>query len=358
MKIRWIGVLIILGILLTACSGSSLPGPEPVTSAPFLPSADPPSTETATGTPTSTPAPTSTPTPHPLTMESMRSRKYPGSDLTIEQTLESGWNFYRYIASYRSDGLKIFGLLTIPFGEPPVGGWPAIIFNHGYIPPDQYRTTERYVAFVNALAGNGYAVFKPDYRGHGDSEGTPTGGYSSPAYTIDVLNAKSSVQRYPGINPDKVGMWGHSMGGHLTLRAMVTVPDIKAGVIWAGVVGSYQDLLTNWRRVRPTLATPGRLSRISEELIGTYGSWDTNPEFWASISPIDNVADISGPLQLHHGTADAEVPIEFSESLYEAMLEAGKEVEFYKYEDNDHNISQSFSTAMQRTIEFFDRYLK
>ena len=313
---------------------------------------------TATAMVTATPTETPTPTPHPLTMQSMRARDYPGSDLIIEQTLDPGANYYRYVASYLSDGLKIYGLLTVPYADPPEGGWPAIIFNHGFIPPAEYRTTERYVAYVNALATNGYVVFKPDYRGHGDSEGAATGGYSSPAYTVDVLNALASVQRYPGVNPEKMGMWGHSMGGHLTLRAMVTVKSIKAGVIWAGVVGSYPDMMTNWRRNRPFPTTSGRLSRIGQELTDTYGTWDQNPEFWASISPIDNVADISGPLQLHHGAADGDVPLEFSESLYQAMVDAGKEVEFYTYPDNDHNISQAFSAAMQRTVEFYDRYLK
>ena len=56
-----------------------------------------------------------------------------------------------------------------------------IVFNHGYIPPSQYRTTERYVAYVDGFASNGYIVFRPDYRGHDQSEGAPTGAYGSPA---------------------------------------------------------------------------------------------------------------------------------------------------------------------------------
>ncbi len=355
----WAGIIVM--VTLTGCSIGGGPVEPRVTAVPpavvaLAPSATP--LPTATATVTATPTETPTPTPHPLTMQAMRARDYPGSDLVIEQTLDPGSNYYRYVASYLSDGLKIYGLLTVPYADPPESGWPAIIFNHGFIPPTEYRTTERYVAYVNALATNGYVVFKPDYRGHGDSEGAASGGYSSPAYTVDVLNALASVQRYPGVNPEKMGMWGHSMGGHLTLRAMVTVKSIKAGVIWAGVVGSYQDMLTNWRRNRPFPTTSGRLSRIGQELTDTYGTWDENPEFWASISPIDNVADISGPLQLHHGTADGDVPLEFSESLYQAMVAAGKDVEYFTYPDNDHNISQAFSSAMQRTVEFYDRFLK
>jgi hypothetical protein len=64
-----------------------------------------------------------------------RQTPHPGSPITIVETLEPGVNYSRYIAYYESGGLKIYGLLTKPFGKRPEGGWPAIAFNHGYIPP-------------------------------------------------------------------------------------------------------------------------------------------------------------------------------------------------------------------------------
>src|SRR3972149_7991930 len=247
---------------------------------------------------------------HPLTIKYLREIETPGSDIVIEQTLSPGSNYKRYIASYKSEGLKIYALLTIPNGTKPETGWPVVIFNHGYIPPSQYKTTERYVAYTDAFSRNGYIVFRSDYRGHGNSEGQATGGYGSPGYTIDVLNAVSSIKKYPGVNPEKIGMWGHSMGGSITLRTMVTTSDGKVGVIWAGVVASYEDMATNWRRRTPftpsvqeqQVRRPGR-----QQLIDTYGDFGENPSFWESISPIFHVSDISGPVQIHHGTADAEV---------------------------------------------------
>jgi cephalosporin-C deacetylase-like acetyl esterase len=113
-------------------------------------------------------------------IEQMRQQVYPGSEITIEETLEAGDNYDRYLASYLSEGNKIFALLTVPQGEKPESGWPVIIFNHGYIPPAQYRTTERYIAYVDGFARNGYIVFRSDYRGHGSSEGEASGGYGSP----------------------------------------------------------------------------------------------------------------------------------------------------------------------------------
>jgi len=296
--------------------------------------------------------------PHPLTIDYLRSQEYPGSEIVVEQTLEPGSNYNRYLVSYRSEGLKIYALMTVPQGEKPATGWPAIVFNHGYIPPEVYRPTERYIAYVDGFARSGYVVLRPDYRGHADSEGEATGAYGTPDYTIDVLNALASVRQHPDVDPDRLGMWGHSLGGFITLRAMVTASDIKAGVIWAGVVASYPDMLEGWRNRRPPSTIPQRSRRWRDQLTEEFGTPQENPAFWASISANSYVADLSGPVQLHHGTADADVPLAFSELLNQEILDAGGSVEIYTYEGDDHNLSGYFSTAMQRSIAFFDTHVK
>lgn len=322
------------------------------------------STPTITPTPTQTPTPTPTPTPlHPLAIESLRQRDYPGSEIVIEETLTPGVNYERYLVSYQSEGLKIYALLTAPQREKPANGWPVVIFNHGYIPPDQYRTTERYVAYVDGFARNGYIVLRSDYRGHGDSEGDARGAYQSPDYTVDVLNAVSAIKDYPDADPERIGMWGHSMGGSITLQAMVVTQDVKAGVIWAGMSGDYVDILA-WQRSRwgdrptPTPDAEGRTTRGAEHLVAEYGAPEENPAFWASISAVSYLNDISGPIQLHHGSADGSVPYEWSETLYNQLQEMGKMVEFYGYEGDNHNLSNQFGSAMARSIQFFDVYLK
>lgn len=255
----WIGSHLLL-LLVVGCMSPAdtfVPAETLMADRPTASSAASPPTATTTPTTAASPVPTAMPTPqptaaptpvptHPLMVELMRADAYPGSELVIEETLSPGSNYDRTIVSYLSEGLKIYALLTVPRGEKPATGWPVVIFNHGYIPPAQYRTTERYIAYTDAFSRNGYMLLRPDYRGNGFSEGIPANSYASPAYTVDVLNAMASVMAHPDVDPNRVGMWGHSMGGSITLRAMVVTDTIKAGVIWAGVTAPYPMIIQRW----------------------------------------------------------------------------------------------------------------
>jgi dipeptidyl aminopeptidase/acylaminoacyl peptidase len=373
----YLAALCLAALLLAGCSDTPAPdstlvmrtlapsasaSPSPTATNTPDPSPTPSATRTPTlsRTPTVTPTATPTPTPpHPLDVEAMRRATYPGSDLVFEQTLDPGSNYERYIVSYLSEGLTIYAYMTVPREQKPASGWPVILFNHGYIPPEQYRSAERYVAYVDAFARNGYIVLRSDYRGHGLSEGEPSGSGASPDYTIDVLNALASIKRYPDADPGRSGMWGHSMGGGITLRCMVVTDDIKAGVIWAGMVASYPDLLGFYMRTpAPGAPTPQATRRWAQEMLTRYGTAAENPNFWAVISANSYVAELSGPVQIHHGTADQSVPLEYSLMLERQIVAAGRLVELYLYEGDDHNIAQNWGTAMTRSVVFMDRWVK
>lgn len=323
--------------------------------------------------PTQTDAPTSTISPTPtatevvfnigkeLTIAYLRDLEISGSEITFEETLPDRSSYHQHLVSYLSEGNRIYGLLTIPFEEPPPAGYKAVVFNHGYIPPATYQTIERYTAYVDYLARNGFVVFKIDLRGHGNSEGEPTGSYFSPAYTIDAIAALKSLQKLDIIDPQGIGMWGHSMAGNLVLRAMLVEPDIKAGVIWAGAVYSYDDFaqygITD-NTYRPP-ATPETQEtpdprRSSREIFDTYGRPDTQIEYWQAVSLTENIEYLVNPLQLHHAQDDSVVNIGYSFDLAAVLQENGKQYEFFSYEGGGHNLnSPYFNQAMQRTVEFF-----
>jgi len=295
-----------------------------------------------------------------LTIAALLELEIEGSEILFEEALEDGENYSRYIASYTSEGNKIYGLLTIPFGDIPEGGFKAVVFNHGYIPPSVYQTTERYVDYVDELAQAGLVVFKIDMRGHGNSEGEASGSYFSPYYTIDAISALKSLQQTDFVDPNGIGMWGHSMSGNLVLRAMLIEPDIQAGVIWAGAVYSYDDFaqysITDTSYQAPATVTPAR--QRSRDIIATYGFPNLEVPYWQAVSLTENIEYLESPLQLHHALNDDVVDVGYSSGLVSVLQANDKPYEFYTYETGGHNIAApSFELAMARTVAFFLRNL-
>ncbi len=347
---------------LAGCKQASQPTVDVVPGS-TLPAALPTTTSSApTQAPAPTGAPASTPEASPLAITVMRAKAYPGSALTVESTLTGGPNYNRYVVSYESGGLRLFGLLTVPTGSKPAGGWPVILLNHGYIPPPEYSTEGSYAAIVAAFAQSGYIVFKPDYRGNGNSPGTPCQVYICPDYVTDSLNALASVRQFQDANPDKIGVWGHSMGGNVTLHELVISHDLKAAVLMAGVVGSFSGILDWWnQRVATGVLTTRndqQTQQLVQQMVNLHGTPQTNPAFWNAIDPTLFVSDINMPVLIQVGTADEVVPPSFSQGLAAQLQQAGKSVSLHVYPGADHNLSPDTVAAVEEAITFFDQNLK
>lgn len=306
---------------------------------------------------------TPNPTPFPfqeMTVPYLRNLEFNSSLGDLKEYLNNG-SFIAYTTSYKSDGLKVNGLLTKPAGEMPTGGWPAIVFVHGYIPPPTYRTTEKYIDHVNFLARNGFVVFKIDLRGHGDSEGEAGGGYYSSDYVIDTLNAYSALQKSGFVNPNKIGLWGHSMAGNVILRSLAAKPEIPAASIWAGAGFTYTDLRKYGIQDGSYQAPANQTERQKRRqlLRETYGEPDGGNPFWKLVAPTDYLTDLKGAIQLNHAVDDDVVNIGYSRDLNLVLDGTKIPHELNEYPGGGHNISNpGFSPAMQKTIEFFDKYLK
>jgi hypothetical protein len=80
----------------------------------------------------------------PFSIKALQERQYDGGEIKVEQELGDRSGFKSYIVSYKSDGLKLRSLLNVPTSPKPAGGYPALILNHGYIPPRQYDTITSY----------------------------------------------------------------------------------------------------------------------------------------------------------------------------------------------------------------------
>lgn len=303
------------------------------------------------------------PTPFPfqeMTIPGLRAREYKSKLGELQQVSQNA-NYTSYLTSYDSDGFKVNGLLTVPAGEKPIGGWPAIVFVHGYIPPTIYTTLGNYSDYVDFLARNGYVVFKIDLRGHAESEGEPGGAYYSSDYIIDTLNARVALQETDFVDNDNVGLWGHSMAGNVVSRALAVKTDIPAIVIWGGAVYTYSDMSQygiDDNSYRPP-ADQNRPRRKRDEMIEKYGTFDPSSAFWKQI-PMTNYLDgINGAISLNHAVDDDVVNIGYSRDLNKLLNKTSIPHELNEYSGGGHNITGVYFTqAMQNTVKFFDKYLK
>lgn len=294
-----------------------------------------------------------------ITIPYLRSRQY-SSKLGELERVDENSSYTSYLTSYSSDGLRINGLLTQPKGTMPPGGWPAIVFIHGYIPPAQYQTLNRYVDHVDYLASNGFVVFKIDLRGHGESEGEPGGAYYSSEYVIDTLNAYVALQASDFVNPRQIGMWGHSMAGNVVSRAVAAKPEISAAVIWAGAGYSYKDLREYGIQdasYQPQQNSSERI-RKRQQLINIYGQPDQGNPFWQTVAPTSYLNDLKGAIQLNHAVDDDVVSVEYSRNLSKLLAATNVTYEYHEYQSGGHNITGgSFTQAMQNSVNFFKKYL-
>lgn len=295
-----------------------------------------------------------------LTIPYLRQKTYQSNLGELDQLYKSS-NFTAYLTSYTSDGLKINGLITKPDGEIPEGGWPGIVFIHGYIAPTIYKTTEKYEDYVNYLARNGYVVFKIDLRGHDKSEGEASGAYYSSDYIVDTLNAYSALQNSGFVNPNKIGLWGHSMAGNIVLRTIAAKPDIPAADIWAGAVYTYKDWAEfgiSDNSYRPPSNNADRMKK-RQQLMDTYGDPKDGNPFWDLVAATNYLSDYKGAIQINHAVDDDVVNIGYSRNLNEILNQTQIPHELIEYPNGGHNITNpSFTAAMQNTVNFFDKYLK
>ncbi len=323
---------------------SATPAPSNTPSGPpaATPTATTTDTPTATPSPTASPTPTVTPTPTPnpylaYTVEGLRARDYPGGEIRITGYWEETDAFTRYYIAYPSDGLTISGMMAVPKGQGP---FPVIILNHGYIPPSEYWTGADTYDASTYLASRGFLTISPDFRGWGRSD---TGeNIFRTGLAIDVMNLISALPSLPQADPARLGIWGHSMGGGAVSWVMAVDPRVKASLLYAPVSADARD--------RRRFGGSGPSS--SDPL------WRDDPAFLDKISPINYFDAVAGPVQIHQGDADTTTPPRWAEAIYQALLAAGKPVEYFNYEGQGHALrGDAWRAFMQRTADFFAEHL-
>jgi dipeptidyl aminopeptidase/acylaminoacyl peptidase len=254
--------------------------------------------------------------------------------------------FTRTLVAYPSDGLRVYGFMNVPLGDGP---FPVVIVNHGYVDPSGYSTLAYTTRYADALARAGYIAVHPNFRNYPPSDEGPNP--FRVGYAVDVLNLIAIIREQAGkpgplsqADPDNIGLWGHSMGGGITLRAITVDPDVKAAVLYGSMSG---DEKKNHEKI---LAWSNG-QHGQEEL-------DTPEEDLQRISPITHLDRIVAAISIHHGELDGTVPPEWSVDLCQRLGDLGKAVECFAYPGQPHTFrGEGDQLFIQRIVAFFDRHL-
>jgi dipeptidyl aminopeptidase/acylaminoacyl peptidase len=287
----------------------------------------------------------------PLTIDALAARTYGGGLVDIIDTLEpiyDGETFNRYLITYPSDGLTIYGYMNVPKEG---AKFPVAIVLHGYIAPSDYDTITYTRRYADALAEAGYFVIHPNFRNYPPSDHGPN--QYRVGYAIDVLNLIAIIREQSQdafgylrrADANDINLWGHSMGGGVALR-VITVNNadyLKTAVLYASMSGDEEQ----------------NFERIQEWTDGTNGPFElqASSEMLQAISPSYHLDRIQTAVSIHHSEVDETVPVAWSNELCEQLQSMGHEVECFTYYAVPHTFHGGADELfIERTINFFDRH--
>lgn len=246
------------------------------------------------------------------------------------------------------DGTRISALVTMPANLKRDGSNPAIVIPHG---GPTGKTDDFFDDVAAALASRGYIIIAPNFRGStGYGKDFQAANYKDlgGGDLKDTIAAKQFLVESGYVDPKRVGIFGGSYGGFMTLMAIGKAPDeFAAGVQWFGII--------NWRT----------MYRDMDEVLKAYlrslmGTPEENPEGYDRASPLTYIANAKAPLLSLQGENDIRVPRGQAQEVEDILKAKGRTVEtvFYPAEGHGFRKRENQLDSLRRTVEWFDRYLK
>jgi dipeptidyl aminopeptidase/acylaminoacyl peptidase len=253
------------------------------------------------------------------------------------------------LVHYRSfDGTVISAFMWLPFNLERDGTAPAVVLPHGG-PTGQTRDVFNRAAV--ALTSRGYVCIAPNVRGS-----TGYGNAFQKANIKDLGGGDLKDEVYAAkflvtsgyVDAKKVGIYGASYGGYMALIALGRTPEVwAAGVDWYGIT----NWLTEQEHEEPAIR------QYDQTLLGDPVK---DRAIYERASATTYFSAIKAPLLVLQGANDIRDPKEEAESAFATLKAQGKVVEAHYYEDEGHGFAKRENQidALERTVAFFDKYLK
>jgi dipeptidyl aminopeptidase/acylaminoacyl peptidase len=226
---------------------------------------------------------------------------------------------------------------------------PGVVFVHGagWLQNAHrfWSTYYREYLFHHLLASRGYVVIDVDYRGsagYGRDWRTAVSGFMGGKDLEDVVDAAKYLVEKEGVDPKRVGVYGGSYGGFITLMAMFTTPDVFAA-------GAALRPVTDWAHYNHP---------YTSNILGTPPK---DAEAYRKSSPIYFAEGLKGALLICHGMVDTNVHFQDSVRLAQRLIELRKEnweLAAYPVENHGFEEATSWADEYKRILALFERTLR
>lgn len=246
------------------------------------------------------------------------------------------------------DGLTLDGFIIYPPGFDASRKYPIINFVYGEVAAQTVRdawTGHRHLWHL-MMSQRGYLIASVDNRGTPSLRGRDWrkalyGGIGILSSRDQADSQRAMLERWPFIDGERIGVWGHSGGGSMTLNMLFRYPELyKAGVSRAPVPDQrlydaiYQE----------------RYSGLLED----------HAEGYEQGSPITHAKNLKGKLLLVHGTGDDNVHYQGTERLIDELVRHNRKFDFLSYPNRTHGIREREGTLLHlhsTMSDYFDEHL-
>jgi dipeptidyl aminopeptidase/acylaminoacyl peptidase len=245
------------------------------------------------------------------------------------------------------DGVQVPARLFKPAGFKK--GGPAVVFVHGsgYLQNVDRKWSSYYheYLFNHILMERGFTVIDVDYRGsagYGRNWRTAVYEHMGGKDLDDIVDAARYLVSQHGVDPKKIGLYGGSYGGFITLMAMFTQPDVFAAGAALRPVSDWA--LYNHAYTADILNVP-----------------QTDPEAYRKSSPLYFAQGLKGALLICHGMVDTNVEFQDTVRLVQKLIELRKEnwqLAVYPVENHGFVEPASWADEYKRILALFEKNLK
>jgi dipeptidyl aminopeptidase/acylaminoacyl peptidase len=266
------------------------------------------------------------------------------------------WSRHKWVepqlVTYKArDGAEVYARLYTPemVGARRHPSAPAVVFVHGagYLQNAHryWSSYSREYMFHHLLASRGYVVLDPDYRasaGYGRDWRTAIFQWMGGHDLNDVVDGAKYLATAHKVTPGRIGVYGGSYGGFITLMAMFTSPETFAA-------GAALRPVTDWAHYNHSYT-----SNILNEP-------QDDAEAYRKSSPIYFAEGLKGALLICHGMVDVNVHFQDSVRLAQRLIELGKEnweLAVYPVEDHGFVEASSWADEYKRILKLFETNLK